>query len=140
MSTAAADRGVDGDGDGVADAGLIERDGELAAIDELVGGIDGRGPRLLLVEGPAGIGKSSLLAVARERAQGSGIRICAARGSQLEREFPFGVVRQLFEPELVRADERERLLDGAAAPAATVFESVAGDSGGDASFAALHGL
>jgi len=119
---------------------LLERDGELAALREFIDGISGSGPRLLLVEGPAGIGKSSLLAEARVLAGEDGIRVLAARGSQLEREFPFGVVRQLFEPSLATPKKRERLLAGAAAPAATVFEADPGAGGGDASFAALHGL
>ena len=59
----------------------------------------------------------------------------AARGSELEREFPFGVVRQLFEAVVAG---REQLLGGAAAPAAPVFGSPDGE--GDVSFAALHGL
>ena len=77
---------------------LLERDRELeslrAALAEAVGG-EGR---LALVEGPAGIGKSRLLAELRGRARRRTMRVLAARGSELEREFPFGVVRQLFEP------------------------------------------
>jgi hypothetical protein len=51
-------------------------------------------------------------------------------------------VRQLFEPVLADARSRERLLAGAAASAAPVFEAVAppGAGAGDGSFAALHGL
>ena len=62
--------------------------------------------------------------------------------AHLEREFAFGVVRQLFEPVLADGRARERLLAGAAAPAAPVFEAVAppGAGAGDGSFAALHGL
>jgi DNA-binding CsgD family transcriptional regulator len=70
------------------------------------------------------------------------VTVLAAHGSDLEREFPFGVVRQLFEPLLVAAAERERLLVDAAAAAGPVFESVHPEAagGGDVSFAALHGL
>ena len=142
MSRAAADREVKGAGRTDADAGLLERDHELEAIEEFVAGIDGGGPRLLLIEGPAGIGKSALLEAARGRARGDGIRALSARGSLLEREFPFGVVRQLFEPSLAVKKERAQLLAGAAASAETVFGSLDGEesAGGDASFAALHGL
>ena len=97
---------------------------------------------MAIVEGPAGIGKSRLLADVRaERARRPARSSLAARASQLERDFPFGVVRQLFEAALADPAERARLLAGAAAPAAAVF---AVDSGrtrrGDGSFAALHGL
>ena len=89
----------------------------------------------MLIEGPAGIGKSALLAQARRRAADGGSLVLAARGSELEREFPFGVVRQLLEGVVAGRDD---LLTGAAAPAASVFGSPDGE--GDVSFAALHGL
>ena len=120
---------------------LLERDRELAAIDDLLDeAADGRG-RVLLVEGPAGIGKSRLLAEARGRAEGS-MRVLAARGGEMEQQFPFGVVRQLFEAELADPGRREQLLAGAAAPALGVFEQLGGeeDAGVGSSFAALHGL
>ncbi len=142
MSVEPVDREVEG-GERTASGGrLLERDHELAAIDGFVTGIDGPGPRLLMIEGPAGIGKSALLEAARNRARSEGIRAINARGSLLEREFPFGVVRQLFEPEMAQKKQRAALLDGAAASAETVFGSLNGDeaAGGDASFAALHGL
>ena len=67
----------------------------------------------------------------------------AGNGSDLEREFPFGVVRQLFDPLLATPGGSERLFAGAAAPARPVFEPASGEvasSGEDVSFAALHGL
>lgn len=123
--------------------GLLERDRELASLLQFVDTDDAAGPRLALIEGQAGIGKSALLAAARQDAEQAGVRVLAARGSQLEREFPFGVVRQLFEPQLVDSASRERALGGAGASAAAVFDSFAGgseDGGGDVSFASLHGL
>ncbi|HEY1276682.1 MAG TPA: AAA family ATPase [Thermoleophilaceae bacterium] len=119
-------------------ATLVERERELATLDELLA--EGGG-RLALIEGPAGIGKTQLLAEARERAAGS-MSVAVARASELEREFPFGVVRQLFEG-LVADPERSQALSGAAQPAEAVFGSLGanGDAeGGVASFAVLHGL
>ena len=117
---------------------LLERDAELAALDELAAAAaDGRG-RLVLIEGPAGIGKSGLLGGLRDRSA-AGLRVLAARAGELEREFAYGVVRQLFEAPV--ADARATALAGAAAPAAAVFEAApAADAEGSASFAALHGL
>ena len=52
---------------------------------------------MLAFEGPAGIGKTRLLGVLRERAAEAGAELLDARAGVLEREFGFGVVRQLFE-------------------------------------------
>src|SRR5262245_4824880 len=110
--------------------GLLERERELAALDRLIAGaVDGRG-RVALIEGPAGIGKSRLLAEARERA--GGMTVLTARCGELERDFSFGAVRQLLEP----VADRERLLAGAAAPVAGVLEGGTAEG----SFAVLHGL
>jgi hypothetical protein len=124
------------------DAGLLEREQELGALDTLLNACDGGGSGLVLIEGPAGIGKSRLIAELRERASAGSVKVLAAHGSDLEREFPFGVVRQLFEPLLAEPAERARLLGDAAAAARPVFEEVdPGDAGGgDVAFAALHGL
>jgi hypothetical protein len=71
---------------------LLERELELAVLDGLVQRVDRGSAALALIEGPAGIGKSRLLRAARERARAAGFRTLAARGSDLERGLPFGVV------------------------------------------------
>ncbi|HEX4760604.1 MAG TPA: AAA family ATPase [Thermoleophilaceae bacterium] len=122
---------------------LLERDGELASLETLIDDAAEGRAKLALVEGPAGIGKTTLMVEARRRAGEAGMRTLGARGSELERQFPFGVVRQLFEPLLVDPKQRKRALSGSAATAATVFEApVVGDTelSGDGSFAVLHGL
>lgn len=79
------------------DRRLLERDGELAVLDRLlVEAHDGRGGAVV-IEGDPGVGKSSLLAAACERAQDRGMRVLAARGSTLEQGFAFGVARQLLD-------------------------------------------
>jgi DNA-binding CsgD family transcriptional regulator len=118
--------------------GLLERGPELEQLDTQIALAAAGQGRLVVVEGPAGIGKSRLLAEARGQAEGR-LRVLSARGSELEREFAFGVVRQLFESELATPERREALLAGAAAPAAAVFGEPATDVEG-ASFASLHGL
>ena len=119
---------------------LLDRDRELQAVDGLVAEAAEGEARLVLIEGAAGIGKTRLLSEARRRAEAAGMRALTARGSELEREFAFGVVRQLFEPVLGRNGERELLLAGAAESAEAVFSAPVGDDAGDSSFAALHGL
>ena len=68
--------------------------------------------RLALIEGPAGIGKTRLLQEVRRLAAAEGARVLTARGSQLEREFGFGAVRQLFETALADPADRADLLRG----------------------------
>ena len=124
-------------------AGLVgrlrERERELAAVEVL---LEHRGG-MLLVEGRAGIGKTSLVEVACSRADELGHEVVRARGSELEAGFAFGVVRQLFERRLAGAGEgeREALLAG---PAAAVRPLLSGEfavpPAGDTSFAVLHGL
>ena len=120
---------------------LVEREGELQELDRLVqGALDGQA-MLALVEGPAGIGKSRLLTATREKAAAAGFRVLNARGSDLERELPFGIVRQLFEPVLVDLGQRRRWLSGPAQPAARVFGPPDDeDQFGDVSFGILYGL
>lgn len=121
---------------------LLEREREITTVDELVRKVLAGEAGLALVEGPAGIGKTRLLIEVRERAAEAGFQLLVARGGELEREFAFGVVRQLYEPALVDIERRGPLLAGAAAPARAVFELTdEGDEGaGDPSFALLHGL
>ncbi len=122
---------------------LLERDREVESLRSALAETVSGGGRLALVEGPAGIGKSRLLAELRVAAQEDDMRVLTARGSELEREFPFGIVRQLFEPPLADGEARERWLSGAAAPARAIFEAADAQGNGltsDATFAALHGL
>jgi len=125
---------------------LLERDTEVATLAAMVAAArDGDG-RLVAIEGSAGIGKTRLLTEVRAAAGEAGLHVLAARGGELEREFAFGVVRQLFEPLLAMSSQEERaeLLAGAAALAAPLFDQsqlrLGNGASGDASFATLHGL
>src|SRR5947209_3027630 len=99
---------------GASEARLVERDLQLAAL----AGVAERAVRgsggLLIVEGRAGVGKTRLIHALREAA--GDLRVLAAQADELEREFPFGVVRQLLEPALMAATaaQRRRLLAGPA--------------------------
>lgn len=119
---------------------LLEREGELERIEAAIDrGCAGRGA-VVLVEGPAGIGKTALLREAGRIADGR-MTVLSARATQLEREFAFGAVRQLLEPPVraVSAERRRELLAGAAGHAAVALglgEEVSDDPG----FATLNGL
>ena len=92
------------------------------------------------------MGRRRLLAEARALATASGFEVLTARGGELEGEFTFGIVRQLFEAPLAGAapDVRRELLAGAAALCTSLFASTpapaASGDGAEFSFAMLHGL
>jgi DNA-binding CsgD family transcriptional regulator len=124
-------------------ARLLERETDLTTLAALVNAT-GNGS-LIVIEGSAGIGKTSLLGEARLIATGADARVLTARCGELEQEFAFGVVRQLFEPLLATAaaEERAELFAGAADLAGPLFDvtSIAAvQPAGDVSFAMLHGL
>lgn len=103
---------------------LLGRGSDLVAIAEMVDAVSTAQGGVLVIERPAGIGKTSLVAEARRLARASGLRVLGARGGELEQEFAFGVIRQLYEPALNDADEAQRVewLGGAAALAAPLFD------------------
>ena len=120
---------------------LLERDAELARVSALLEEASvGRGA-VVVVGGPAGIGKTELLAAASQRAGGKGFRVLAARGRELEAEMAFAVVRQLVEAAVLSADarQRRRLLAGPARAGAGALGLAAG-AAPDSEFAAVHGL
>ncbi len=128
------------------DVALLEREREQAALAALIAAACQGAGQLVVVEGTAGIGKTRLLNTARVEAARAGMRVLAARGSELEREFAYGVARQLCEPVLAAASAaaRAELLAGAAGRATALFgcaDPAAEPSGdGVTSFAMMHGL
>ena len=103
---------------------LLEREPELHRMQEAIREAGDGAGGLVVIGGPAGIGKTALLQAASGMAEQAGVRVLRARGSDIEQEFAFGVVRQLFEGPLARAgaQRREELLQGAAALAGPLFE------------------
>jgi DNA-binding CsgD family transcriptional regulator len=127
---------------------LYERDDELRkAASELDAAASGSG-RVLVIEGQAGIGKTSLLDEVAHLAEKQGFGVFNACGMDLERDYAYGVVRQLFEYRVHRLEalERARLFRGAAGLAESLLlraESPApglAETAEDRMFAALHGL
>ena len=119
-----------------ATAELIERESELALIEARIGGIGDGHAAFLAIQGEAGIGKTSLFEAARRRAGALGLRVLSARGSDLESEFAFGVVRQALEPAIAG---REELFEGRAALAAAAIGGAAAIKP-SVSEGMLHGL
>ena len=120
---------------------LVDRERELEAIERLLSRAGSQAGGLL-IEGPPGIGKSRLLAMARRHS--TAVRVVNARGSEIERDIPFAVVRQLLEPVLhaASAQERAELLAGAGglAERALVDSEHDEDVSDEPGSATLHGL
>ncbi|MFD6827054.1 AAA family ATPase, partial [Streptomyces sp. NPDC060085] len=122
---------------------LLERETESEVIATALKDATQGSGGLLVVEGPAGIGKTRLLAELRSQAAGLGLGVARARGVELERDFTYGVVRQLFEPLLATADADvlETLWQAPAVQAQEVFAAAdAAVAGPVGDFAVLHGL
>jgi DNA-binding CsgD family transcriptional regulator len=77
---------------------LLDRDPELTQLGRRLAAVRAGAGRVIVVEGPAGIGKSTLLAAAGRIARDNGATFLHARCSPLEQHAAWGVARQLFEP------------------------------------------
>lgn len=125
---------------------LLERDAELSEIAARIQAAAGGRGSTLVLEGPAGIGKSRLLEAAVELAGDHGLRILSARCGELEQDLGWGVARDLFEPLLRDAQpgEHEALLAGAGqlalAPLGHRAEVSAGHGAAMDTAGAVHGL
>ena len=122
---------------------ILGRDAELAVLAAAADAAGAGHGAFVLVEGPAGIGKTTLLRMACARPAAPGPRILTARGLALESGFAYGIARQLIEPVRAAAGpgEWDELLDGAAGLAARVFDwADAGSVEDDVPYATTHGL
>jgi DNA-binding CsgD family transcriptional regulator len=122
-------------------SGLLERDAELAEMERLSEQACAGEGALLVVEGPAGAGKTRLVEAVAKLGRVRGMRVLEASASELERELGFGVVRALFEGALAQASaaRRRSLLSGAAGTATPVLWPAVGSTPAEPA-AALHGL
>ena len=120
---------------------LLDRDVELGELGRRLAQARLGSGRVIVVAGPAGIGKSTLLAAAAATARAGGAVVLRARCSPLEQHAAWGMVRQLFDPLRTRPDWAD-LTAGAAGLAGRVLAPEAGEPAhaGDAMHAAVRGL
>lgn len=116
---------------------LVERDSELSQLAAHLASLHSGRARLVLIDGPPGIGRSRLLTEIRRLALGAAVLPLTARGSQQETDHGFGLARQLFEPLLADRQRRGFLLDSDARSAGRIFD---GPTTPEGSVAVLHGL
>lgn len=100
---------------------LLERESELKEIATSLRRAQSGQGALVVIRGPIGCGKSSVLQALPALADGA--RVLRASSSPLEQDYAFGVVRQLIDPILstAEAETRERWLSGVAGLSRLVF-------------------
>ncbi len=76
---------------------LIERDAELAHVDNALDALAASQGGLIIVDGPLGIGRSSLLSAACARAVQRGFAVIDTRATRTEQRFEFSIVRELLQ-------------------------------------------
>ena len=122
-------------------APLLDRDAELRALTRQVAAVRAGAGRVIVVDGAAGIGKTSLLGAVADSAEADGVTVLRARSGPLEQDAAWGVARQLFEP-LRAAEVWSELAVGAAKLATRALDPATAEpaSAGDAMYAAARGL
>jgi DNA-binding CsgD family transcriptional regulator len=81
---------------------LIGREREVGMVDALLATVQGEGASLL-IRGEVGVGKSMLLATARDHAEKSGMRVLAMSGTRPEAQVAFAGLHHMLRPLLGRA-------------------------------------
>src|SRR5690349_21386537 len=81
---------------------LLGREQEREQIDRVLATARAGGSATLVLAGEAGIGKTSLLDYAAERA--TGMRVLSARGIESEAQIPFASLLELLRPALTVLD------------------------------------
>jgi DNA-binding CsgD family transcriptional regulator len=123
-------------------ARLFERDGEIGEVDRrLRAAAQGRGG-LLVVTGPAGIGRTRLAQVVAASAREHGFLVREAQGHRFEEDVPYGVLRQLLDAPAVELDgvAMDEVSVGGAPVAVSGFTGDEACSGWTGEGAAFHDL
>ena len=112
---------------------MLERDSEVLALERAFGELAAGRGAVVVVEAPAGLGKTALLRHAGDLARAAGFQVLTARGAELEQDFTFGAVSQLFDSVLSRRqDAWQELFAGAASVTRELFAGVNTDLAGAA--------
>jgi DNA-binding CsgD family transcriptional regulator len=114
---------------------LLERETEIGRLEAALAAAATGNGGMVAIAGPAGAGKTALLAVARARALAVGADVRIARASELESDFAFGGARQLL-----AASPAVAALDGAARAIAPVLAASTAVLEPPPPFAVLDGL
>ena len=95
-------------------AGPVERAIEVKQLSAVLAAAAGGRGQVCVIEGPSGVGKSRLLDECAGMAAALQMNVLRARGSELTRDYPFGVVRHLFEARVDRGEvgTRAKLMRG----------------------------
>ena len=120
---------------------ILEREAEQQAAGAIVEAVVAGVGATVLVEGPAGVGKTTVLGMLAERGEAAGMSILAARAVPVEQSEAWAGVKRLFDRAIQQASETEReaLLGGAASNAKAPLGLELGASVLDP-FTCIHGL
>jgi DNA-binding CsgD family transcriptional regulator len=126
------------------DPDLLERESEVDALDRaLAAAVEGRGS-VVAIEGPPGIGKSSLVRACLDMAAKRDMYTISVRATELERSYPYGIVRQTADSVALDKSDEERaaLFTGAAKLALPILEPGTAEEGDspELMYQRLHGL
>lgn len=114
---------------------VLERERELDAVRQACSALGSGHGRLILIDGPAGVGKTLLMSVAAQAAAAAGLEVARTRGGELEQDLGWGIAADLLDALLAdrSPEDRERLFAGRGRWAATVLEPrEIDDAGGEA--------
>jgi len=105
---------------------LVGRDRELDVLERLLGEACAGSSRFVAVRGEPGIGKSCLVAELAGRAVAAGCLVLEGRATELERDFPFGLLVDALDGYLASLDARsfDRLGAEELAELASVFPAL----------------
>src|SRR5690348_12466374 len=112
--------------------GLVGRDSEIAQLDSALNSAIDQGGAVLIT-GPPGIGKTSLLDAAAVDARGRGYKLLRATGLECEAQFAYAGLHQVLQSVLALADRLP-------APQRTALMTALGISAGTAPDTFLVGL